>query len=156
MLPNSKADKIIHFDSRSYSGQFSDDGNFFFCCAQDFKVRMYDTSNPYEWKYYKTVRYPLGQWTITDATLSPDNRFLAYSSIRSQAYLAPTDPEDDSDPSQLDFAISGARRGRHSWGSSHFGVCNPRGKIDKACADWVPDMVSSLFRRWSRNRRRHI
>lgn len=123
MIPSSVADRIIHYDSRSYSGQFSDDGNFFFCCAQDFKVRMYDTSNPYEWKYYKTVRYPLGQWTITDATLSPDNRFLAYSSIRSQAYLAPTDPEDDSDPSQLDFALSINRGRRQSWGSSHFGVC---------------------------------
>jgi hypothetical protein len=21
--------------------------------AQDFRVRMYDTSNPYDWKYYK-------------------------------------------------------------------------------------------------------
>ncbi|OQD77248.1 hypothetical protein PENDEC_c003G07048 [Penicillium decumbens] len=126
MIPSSVADKIIHYDSRSYSGQFSDDGNFFFCCAQDFKVRMYDTSNPYEWKYYKTVRYPLGQWTITDATLSPDNRFLAYSSIRSQAYLAPTDPEDDSDPSQLDFALSINRGRRQSWGSSHFGIWSLR------------------------------
>lgn len=123
MIPSSVADKIIHYDARSYSGQFSDDGNFFFSCAQDFKVRMYDTSNPYEWKYYKTVRYPLGQWTITDATLSPDNRFLVYSSIRSQAYLAPTDPEDDSDPSQLDFALSINQGRRQSWGSSHFGVC---------------------------------
>lgn len=123
MIPGSPADKIIHYDSRSYSGQFSDDGNFFFCCAQDFKVRMYDTSNPYEWKYYKTVEYPYGQWTITDATLSPDNRHLVYSSIRSQAYLAPTDPEDDSDPTVLDFSLPPGSRRRRSWGSSHFGVC---------------------------------
>ena len=78
-VPNGTvADKIIHYDSRAYSGQFSDDGNFFFSCTQNFKVRMYDTSNPYEWKYYKTVDYPFGQWTITDATLYKDNRFLAY------------------------------------------------------------------------------
>lgn len=84
---------------------------------------MYDTSNPYEWKYYKTVDYPFGQWTITDATLSPDNRFLVYSSIRSQAYLATTDPEDDSDPTVLDFSLPPGQRRRRSWGSSHFGVC---------------------------------
>jgi len=53
MIPESAADTIIHYNARCYSGQFSDDGNFFFSCAQDFKVRMYDTSNPYDWKYYK-------------------------------------------------------------------------------------------------------
>ncbi|KAJ5652225.1 hypothetical protein N7507_009651 [Penicillium longicatenatum] len=126
MIPGSAADKIIHYDSRSYSGQFSDDGNFFFCCAQDFKVRMYDTSNPYEWKYYKTVDYPFGQWTITDATLSPDNHHLVYSSIRSQAYLASTDPDDDSDPTVLDFSLPPGQRRRRSWGSSHFGIWSLR------------------------------
>ncbi|CAG8043261.1 unnamed protein product [Penicillium salamii] len=123
LIPGSVADRIIHYDTRSYSGQFSDDGNFFFCCAQDFKVRMYDTSNPYDWKYYKTVEYPFGQWTITDATLSPDNRFLVYSSIRSQAYMAPTDPEDDSDPTGLDFSTMPGQSRR---GSSHFGIWSLR------------------------------
>ena len=56
MIPESVADTIIHYNARCYSGQFSDDGNFFFSCAQDFKVRMYDTSNPYDWKYYKVRR----------------------------------------------------------------------------------------------------
>ncbi|CAG7918269.1 unnamed protein product [Penicillium olsonii] len=123
LIPGSVADRIIHYDTRSYSGQFSDDGNFFFCCAQDFKVRMYDTSNPYDWKYFKTVEYPFGQWTITDATLSPDNRFLVYSSIRSQAYMAPTDPEDDSDPTALDFSTIPGQQRR---GSSHFGIWSLR------------------------------
>ncbi|BAE63509.1 unnamed protein product [Aspergillus oryzae RIB40] len=110
LIPGSVADKIIHFDSRCYSGQFSDDGNFFFSCSQDFRVRMYDTSNPYEWKYYKTVDYPFGQWTITDATLSPDNRFLAYTSIRNLVCLATTDPLDTSEPSVLNLSSSNGRQ----------------------------------------------
>jgi DDB1- and CUL4-associated factor 11 len=112
------ADKIIHYDSRAYSGQFSDDGNFFFSCTQNFKVRMYDTSNPYEWKYYKTVDYPFGQWTITDATLSPDNKWLAYSSIRHTVCLAPTDPTDHSDHTLLDFTnfAHGSGMGRPNYG----------------------------------------
>lgn len=57
LIPESAADTIIHYNSRCYSGQFSDDGNFFFSCAQDFRVRMYDTSNPYDWKYYKVCGY---------------------------------------------------------------------------------------------------
>ena len=123
MIPSEKPDMTINFDARGYCGQFSDDGNFFFTCAQDFRVRMYDTSNPYQWKFYKKVLYYGGNWTITDATLSPDNKFLAYSSIRPQACLAPTDPNDTSPPLSLDFAsISGGngRRGRYAneWGVS--------------------------------------
>lgn len=117
LIPSSQADTIINYDQRCYSGQFSDDGNFFFSCSQDFRVRMYDTSNPYDWKYYKTVIYPFGQWTITDASLSPDNRFLAYSSIRSMVCLAPTDPNESSDPVFLDFAQRGF---------GHFGIWSVR------------------------------
>lgn len=126
MLPSSNADTIIHYNSRCYSGQFSEDGNFFFSCAQDFKVRMYDTSNPYRWKYYKTVIYPYGQWTITDASLSPDNKWLAYSSIRSRVCLAPTDPGSSGEPYLLDFSDLGGRgtRRHHGFhgGYSDFGV----------------------------------
>jgi WD repeat-containing protein 23 len=120
MIPESVADTIIHYNARCYSGQFSDDGNFFFSCAQDFRVRMYDTSNPYDWKYYKSVDYPYGQWTITDASLSPDNRFLAYSSIQSIVCLAPTDPENESEPNLLNFANTGTVN--HRGFNSHFGV----------------------------------
>ncbi|KAI9836979.1 MAG: hypothetical protein M1837_003139 [Sclerophora amabilis] len=103
MIPSSTPDTIIHYDDRCYSGQFSDDGNFFFSCAQDFKVRMYDTANPNAWRYYKTVEYPYGQWTITDASLSRDNKFLAYSSIKSVVCLAATDPNETDEPHLLDF-----------------------------------------------------
>ena len=124
MIPSSPADFVVDYDSKCYSGQFSEDGNFFFSCSQDFRVRMYDTSNPYRWKYYKSVIYPGGQWTITDASLSPDNRFLAYSSIRSIVCLAPTDPDADNEPYLLDFAKSRTRRGtRNAYGD--FGVSNP-------------------------------
>ena len=92
---------------------------------------MYDTSNPYEWKYYKTVDYPFGQWTITDATLSPDNRFLAYSSIRHVVCLAATDPQDHSDPTLLDLTNfapgSGASRAGFGYmGRNGFGIWSLR------------------------------
>lgn len=133
LIPNTcLADKIIHYDSRAYSGQFSDDGNFFFSCTQNFKVQMYDTSNPYDWKYYKTVDFPFGQWTITDATLSPDNRFLAYSSIRHTVCLAPTDPNDHNDHTLLDFtnyapgSILGDRAHAAYMGRQGFGIWSLR------------------------------
>lgn len=112
MIPSTMADTVIHYSSPVYSGQFSDDGNFFFACVKDLKVRMYDTSNPYKWRYYKTVDFPFGSWTLTDASLSPDNRYLAYTSIQSQVCLAPTDPNDEGDPYSLEFND----RGRHGFG----------------------------------------
>lgn len=127
MIPSSKADTIIHYDSRCESGQFSDDGNFFFSCSQNYTVRMYNTSNPYHWKYYKSVDYPahVGQWKITDASLSPDNKWLAYSSISSTVCLAATDPDNESQPYLLDFAnggVIGHRQIRNGRGRGDFGV----------------------------------
>ncbi|KJZ79355.1 hypothetical protein HIM_01506 [Hirsutella minnesotensis 3608] len=115
MIPGTRAEQIVHYDDPVYSGQFSDDGNFFYSCSQDFKVRMYDTSNPYEWKYYKTVSYPWGQWTLTDASLSPDNRWLAYTSIQSTVSIAPTDPNDKGDPYSLELDGGASRADDGSW-----------------------------------------
>ncbi|KAF9872241.1 WD repeat protein [Colletotrichum karsti] len=126
MIPSTKPEMIVHYDDPVYCGQFSDDGNFFYSCGHDFKVRMYDTSNPYNWKYYKTVEYPFGQWTLTDASLSPDNRWLAYTSIQSNVCLAPTDPNDTGDPYTLDLAEGGGLR-HAGWRSRHsFGIWSVR------------------------------
>ena len=132
LIPGSKADLIVNMNARCYSGQFSEDGSFFFACGQDFKVRMYDTTNPYDWKYYKTSHYYGGQWTITDASLSPDNKNLAYSSIRSQVCMANTDQSDTSEPRMLDFSDMGrgghGQNGGGGWGRSrgHFGIWSLR------------------------------
>ncbi|PQE13461.1 WD repeat domain-containing protein [Rutstroemia sp. NJR-2017a WRK4] len=141
MLPSSNADMIINYNQPVYSGQFSDDGNFFFAVNKDFRVRMYDTSNPYKWRYYKTVDYPYGQFTLfealalppgtlTDASLSPDNKYLAYTSIRSTVCLAPTDPNDMGDPYHLDLADTGNGRnpnlGFRSRSGGSFGIWSIR------------------------------
>jgi DDB1- and CUL4-associated factor 11 len=129
MIPSTKAEMIIHYDEPVYSGEFSGDGNFFFACGHDFKVRMYDTSNPYNWKHYKTVTYPFGQWTLTDASLSPDNKWLAYTSIQSNVCLAPTDPNDTGDPYMLDLAARGPGPTGHrgGWRRGHsFGIFSVR------------------------------
>jgi WD repeat-containing protein 23 len=126
MIPSSRAEHIIHYDDPIYSGQFSDDGNFFFSVCQDFKVRMYDTSSPYNWKHYKTVPHLLGTWTLTDASLSPDNKWLAYTSMSSLVSIAPTDPLDQGDPYTLDLGDAPiglqGRRGR----ARSFGIFSVR------------------------------
>ncbi|CAJ2504543.1 Uu.00g119370.m01.CDS01 [Anthostomella pinea] len=124
MIPSTDADMTINYDDNVYSGQFSDDGNFFYSCVKDFKVRMYDTSNPYNWRHYKTVSFPFGSWTLTDASLSPDNKWLAYTSIQSNVCLAPTDPNDTGDPYTLSLSEHGAQR-QAGWRRS-FGIWSIR------------------------------
>jgi WD repeat-containing protein 23 len=89
---------------------------------------MYDTSNPYKWRYYKTVEYPFGQWTLTDATLTPDNKYLAYTSITPLVCLAPTDPNDVGDPYHLDLSNNGGRPRHGRFLSRHgsFGIWSIR------------------------------
>lgn len=127
MIPSSEADMLIHYQAPVYCGQFSEDGNFFYACVKDFKVRMYDTSNPYNWRYYKTASYNWGQWTLTDAHLSPDNRWLAYTSLQSQVAFAPTDPNDKGDPYQLDLGSGGGENTAWGWRSrNHFAIWSIR------------------------------
>lgn len=127
MIPSSEADMIIQYRSPVYCGQFSEDGNFFYACVKDFKVRMYDTSNPYNWRYYKTVTFPFGQWTLTDAHLSPDNKWLAYTSLQSHVCFAPTDPNDQGDPYTLDLGSGSRETGFGGWRArGHFAIWSLR------------------------------
>ncbi|KAI7926078.1 WD repeat-containing protein 23 [Pyricularia oryzae] len=129
MIPSDPADMLIRFPQSVYSGQFSDDGNFFYAVGKDFKVRMYDTSNPYNWRYYKTARFPFGQWTLSDASLSPDNRWLAITSLLPHVCLAPTDPNDSGDPYTLDLSntgLTGREQGAYWRDARHFAIFSVR------------------------------
>jgi WD repeat-containing protein 23 len=117
MIPSEVPEKIIHYPAPVCCGQFSDDGNFFYACVKDLRVRMYDTSDPYNWKHYKTADYPMGQWTLTDADLSPDNKWLAYSSLQSHVAFAPTDPNDEGEPYTLNL---GSRPTTPAPGGNHW------------------------------------
>lgn len=106
-LPTSHGRLAVKYDARAYSGQFSQDGSFFYTCSQDFRVRLYDTSDPTQWRHYKTVVGSSGRWTITDANLSPDNRFVAYSSITPVVYMARTAQDNTEEQEILDFSGPG-------------------------------------------------
>ncbi|KAL2180892.1 WD40-repeat-containing domain protein [Thermothelomyces heterothallicus CBS 202.75] len=131
MIPSSKPEMVVHYDDPVCCGQFSDDGNFFYTCVKaspprvDFKVRLYDTSSPYNWKHYKTVTYPFGQWTMTDADLSPDNKWLAFSSLQPHVGIAATDPNDTGDPYSLDLS-DGGQSGRNNFIFGGFAIFSVR------------------------------
>lgn len=118
MTPGSQPDSVINFNYPGYCGQFSDDGDYFFTCNQDGRIRLYDTSNPYEWKFYKAAVHPRMRWTLTDASMSPDSRFIASCSLCPDVSLISTEKTSGSGGTAqlLDFA----RSQRSSY--SNFGV----------------------------------
>ena len=59
------------------------------CCAAGFqherRVRLYDVDN--NWRLRKDVEARNLRWTITDTCISPDQKFLLYSSISPIVHL---------------------------------------------------------------------
>eukprot|EP00899_Mesostigma_viride_P015416 jgi/Mesvir1/23876/Mv10669-RA.1 len=76
---------VDSMNSRAYIGQFSSDGSMFVAGYQDRRIKVYDVFN--RWKLRKDILVPNLRWTVTDTSLSPDQRFLVYSSIIPVAYL---------------------------------------------------------------------
>ncbi|XP_006454240.1 hypothetical protein AGABI2DRAFT_62131 [Agaricus bisporus var. bisporus H97] len=92
MVPNSNGTTVAECAANVYTGQFSADSSFYYTCAQDFRLHIFDTSAPPQpifphrrfmgygddsmrttMKVTRTIQGRAGRWTITDANLSPDN-----------------------------------------------------------------------------------
>ncbi|KAI3787223.1 hypothetical protein L1987_41554 [Smallanthus sonchifolius] len=78
-LPVNGPSVIDRMDSCVYVSQFSADGTLFVAGFQDSDIKIYSVDNG--WKVKKNIRARSLRWTITDASLSPDQRFLVYSSM---------------------------------------------------------------------------
>ncbi|GAX82117.1 hypothetical protein CEUSTIGMA_g9545.t1 [Chlamydomonas eustigma] len=84
-LPNHPQRRIESVSARAYIGQYSKDGTFFVAAFQDQRVKLYDVENG--WTLRKDVRTRMCRWTVTDTTVSPDQRFVIYASISPVAHL---------------------------------------------------------------------
>ncbi|CAA0839913.1 transducin family protein / WD-40 repeat family protein [Striga hermonthica] len=78
-LPIHSPSVVDRMNSCAYVSQFSDDGSLFVAGFQESHIRVYDVDMG--WKVRKDIRAKSLRWTITDTSLSPDRRFLVYSSI---------------------------------------------------------------------------
>ncbi|XP_039036767.1 LEC14B protein-like isoform X2 [Hibiscus syriacus] len=65
--------------SRAYVSQFSADGSLFVAGFQGSNIRIYDVDKG--WKVQKNILAKSLRWTVTDTSLSPDQRHLVYTSI---------------------------------------------------------------------------
>ncbi|KAG4995889.1 hypothetical protein JHK82_026710 [Glycine max] len=70
---------IDQMSSRAYVSQFSADGSLFIAGFQGSHIRIYNVDRG--WKVQKNILAKNLRWTITDTSLSPDQRYLVYASM---------------------------------------------------------------------------
>ncbi|KDP21531.1 hypothetical protein JCGZ_22002 [Jatropha curcas] len=70
---------IDQMTSRAYVSQFSADGSLFVAGFQGSHIRIYNVEKG--WKVQKNILAKSLRWTVTDTSLSPDQRYLVYASM---------------------------------------------------------------------------
>ncbi|KAJ6688826.1 hypothetical protein OIU85_005273 [Salix viminalis] len=78
-LPVNGPCTVDQLDSGIYVSRFSDDGTLFVAGCQGSHIRIYNVDNG--WKVKKDILAKSLRWTITDACLSPNQRYLVYASL---------------------------------------------------------------------------
>ncbi|KAF9486361.1 WD40 repeat-like protein [Pholiota conissans] len=151
LVPNTNGTTVASYDANMYTAQFSDDSSFFYTCAQDFRLHVFDmraasisantlpglnrrnrldTSLTTQMPLRKVIQGYPGRWTITDANLSPDNERLIYSSIAPTVYMTSTSPEGSTAQIPIPFADPVSRPSQlFSYGES-FGIWSCRFSAD--------------------------
>ncbi|KAG9097310.1 hypothetical protein FRC06_007701 [Ceratobasidium sp. 370] len=140
LVPNSPGTVVAQYEDKAYSGQFSLDASVFYSCTQGHDIWVYDANSSGEkrvdpitrhtsrMKLLNRVKGVLGNWTITDSHLSPDNEHVVYSSISPVAHLTKL-REPEAPHIALDF--TGTQRGRrYGLYGDHFGIWTCRFSAD--------------------------
>ncbi|XWS76468.1 hypothetical protein CRYUN_Cryun01aG0178900 [Craigia yunnanensis] len=70
---------VDQMTSRAYVSQFSADGSLFVAGFQGSDIRIYNVDRG--WKVQKNILAKSLRWTVTDTSLSPDQRYLVYTSM---------------------------------------------------------------------------
>ncbi|CAA7264768.1 unnamed protein product [Cyclocybe aegerita] len=131
LVPNTNGVTVATYDSNMYTASFSNDSSFYYTCAQDFKLHIFDMKAPPTADPVSRIervprgsrrirtettslvtRMPLrkviqghpGRWTITDANLSPDNERMIYSTIAPTVYMTSTAPDGNATQIPIPFA----------------------------------------------------
>ncbi|KAL7172275.1 hypothetical protein ACSBR2_031882 [Camellia fascicularis] len=78
-LPVNDPQLVDQMTTRAYVSQFSADGSLFVAGFQGSNIRIYNVDKG--WKVQKNIHAKSLRWTITDTSLSPDQRYLVYASM---------------------------------------------------------------------------
>ncbi|KAH0933581.1 hypothetical protein HID58_010698, partial [Brassica napus] len=76
---------VDQMNSRAYVSQFSTDGSLFIAGFQGSHIRIYNVEKG--WKVQKDILAKSLRWTVTDTSLSPDQRNLVYASMSPMVHI---------------------------------------------------------------------
>ncbi|CAO2179915.1 unnamed protein product [Urochloa humidicola] len=76
---------VDDMDSEAYISQFSADGSLLIGGFRGSHIRVYNSEK--NWKVHKDITCKRLRWTVSDIALSPDQRFLAYSSLSPTVHI---------------------------------------------------------------------
>ncbi|KAG8200731.1 hypothetical protein JTE90_022340 [Oedothorax gibbosus] len=77
VIPN-KSDYVESLNKKVFCGNFAKDGDVFMSAAQDFCIRLYDTSRGSHFKLKRKIEARDCGWSILDTAVSPNGRSLIY------------------------------------------------------------------------------
>ncbi|XVF32663.1 hypothetical protein REPUB_Repub17cG0101800 [Reevesia pubescens] len=118
-LPENGPWLVDQMTSRAYVSQFSADGSLFVAGFQGSNIRIYNVDRG--WKVQKNVLAKSLHWTVTDTSLSPDQRYLVYTSMSPIVHIvnvgsATTESLANITEIHEGLDFSAADDGRHSFG----------------------------------------
>ncbi|XP_062211071.1 LEC14B protein-like isoform X6 [Phragmites australis] len=76
---------VDDMDSEAYISQFSTDGSLLVGGFRGSHIRIYNAEK--KWKIHKDITCKRLRWTVSDIALSPDQRYLAYSSLSPTVHI---------------------------------------------------------------------
>ena len=79
---------IDRYSKGLFCGEFSKDGKYFYCACQSGEIAVYRVGHR-SLENINTYMCRNIQWSIIDTKLSPDNKFIAYSSWSGNVHLFP-------------------------------------------------------------------
>ncbi|XP_047139583.1 DDB1- and CUL4-associated factor 11 isoform X1 [Hydra vulgaris] len=77
---------VANYRSKAFCGLYSSDGNVFMSACQDQHIRLYDTTNGKFKMFHDIIAKDVG-WSIVDASYSPDQNYIIYSSWSEYVHL---------------------------------------------------------------------
>ncbi|VAH13546.1 unnamed protein product [Triticum turgidum subsp. durum] len=77
--------RVDSMDCAAYISQFSSDGSLLIAGFRGGHIRIYNADK--KWKIHKDITCKSLRWTVSDIALSPDQQYLAYSSLSPTVHI---------------------------------------------------------------------
>ncbi|KAJ6329209.1 hypothetical protein OIU77_010812 [Salix suchowensis] len=119
---------VDQMSTRAYVSQFSADGSLFVAGFQGSYIRIYNVEDG--WKVQKNILAKSLRWTVTDTSLSPDQRHLVYASMSPVVHIVDVGSAETESLANVTELHDGLDFSSSSDGSYSFGIFSVKFSTD--------------------------